>query len=78
MMQFRRNTFLGVVAVALLIGVTLGAVAKSRIELGQSPGPAATAQAQPPIVPVQMPLPTVSRSAIGCSPSARRSVCRRR
>src|SRR6059036_1034408 len=64
MMELRRNTFLGVVAVALLIGVTLGALAKGRIEPGQTPGPAATAQAQPRIVPVQMPLPTVSFAAV--------------
>ena len=64
MMQLRRNTFLGVVAVTLLIGVTLGALAKGRIEPGQTPGPAATAQAQPRIVPVQMPLPTVSFAAV--------------
>src|SRR6059036_3340123 len=64
MMQLRRNTFLGVVAVALLIGVTLGALAEGRIEPGQTPGPAATAQAQPRIVPVQMPLPTVSFAAV--------------
>src|SRR2546430_12941899 len=64
MMQLRRNTFLGVVAVTLLIGVTLGALAKGRIEPGQTPGPAATAQAQPRIVPVQMPLPTVAFAAV--------------
>src|SRR5207247_673595 len=63
-MQLRRNTFLGVVAVTLLIGVTLGALAKGRIEPGETPGPAATAQAQPRIVPVQMPLPTVSFAAV--------------
>src|SRR2546422_11080105 len=71
MMQLGRNTFLGVVAVALLIGVTLGALAKGRIEPGQTPGPAATAQAQPRIVPVQMPLPTVSFAAVARSEERR-------
>jgi serine protease Do len=64
MTQLRPKTFLGVSGLALLIGVALGAFATGRIELGHAPEPAASAQAQAPIVPVQMPLPTVSFAAV--------------
>jgi serine protease Do len=60
MMELRRKTFLGVLAVALLIGAVLGAFAKGR----GGPEPAPLAQIQAPIVPVQMPLPTVSFAAV--------------
>jgi len=59
-MELRRKTFLSVLAVALLIGAGLGALAKGRVETE----PAPAAQIQAPIVPVQMPLPTVSFAAV--------------
>jgi len=59
-MELRRKTFLSVLAVALLIGAGLGAFAKGRVETE----PAPAAQIQAPIVPVQMPLPTVSFAAV--------------
>jgi serine protease Do len=62
MMALRRKTFVGALAVALLIGAGLGAFAKDRV--GPAPGWAPSGQVLAPIVPVQMPLPTVSFAAV--------------
>jgi len=62
MVQLRRKTLIAVVAVAVLLGVGLGAVSTSRTD-----APRGGAYAQPvpaPILPVQIPLPTGTFAAV--------------
>jgi serine protease Do len=54
MMQLRRTSFVAALALALVAGVTLGAVAGGRTDRAPSPASAISA----PILPVQMPLNT--------------------
>ena len=51
MMQLTRKTFVSVLAVALVVGVTLGAFAA-----GRSERPPVAVAPEVPILPVQMPL----------------------
>src|SRR5207249_5200554 len=62
MMELRRKTFLGALAIAVLVGVALGVLATGQVR--PTPGPAPSSQIPVPIVPVQMPLPTVSFAAV--------------
>src|SRR5213593_1155283 len=62
MMELRRKTFLGALAIAVLVGVALGVLARGQVR--PTPGPAPSSQIPVPIVPVQMPLPTVSFAAV--------------
>jgi serine protease Do len=54
MMQLTRRTFVAALVVALVAGITLGAVAAGRVERAAPP----RAALEPPILPVQMPLTT--------------------
>ncbi len=64
MMQLRRRTFLGALALALVVGVSLGAWVKGRAAdaRAQTVGQAIALQA--PVLPVQMPLPSGSFAAV--------------
>jgi serine protease Do len=64
MMQLRRRTFVGALVLAVMAGVSLGAYAKGRAELGRSPVLAQSSPILAPILPVQMPLPSGSFAAV--------------
>ncbi len=55
MMQLKRRNFVGVVVLALVAGVALGAFSASRAELRRSPLVAEAPVSPIPVVPVQMP-----------------------
>src|SRR5437667_1194965 len=55
MMQLKRRNFVGVVVLALVAGVALGAFSASRAELRRSPLVAQAPVSPPPLLPVQMP-----------------------
>ena len=71
MMQLRRRTFFGVLALTLVLGVALGAYTSGRAELRRAPLLAQTPPLQAPILPVQMPLPagTFARVAEAIKPA---------
>ncbi len=64
MMQLRPRTFVGALVLAVMAGVSLGAYAKGRAELGRSPVLAQSSPIQAQFLPVQMPLPSGSFAAV--------------
>ena len=64
MMQVRRRTLVGALALAVMAGFVLGAYTKGRADLRRAPAPAQSSMVQAPILPVQMPLPSGSFAAV--------------
>ncbi|MBI2160745.1 MAG: Do family serine endopeptidase [Candidatus Rokubacteria bacterium] len=64
MMQVRRRTLVGALALAVTAGFVLGAGATGRADLWRAPAPAPSSMVQAPILPVQMPLPSGSFAAV--------------